>query len=126
MFTVSNIRSPRRVAAVAATAMALLSPVAFGHAGHAPVESTFAVLSHFVGGLDHLLFFVAVGVFASRRNFSSLLKLSALSAGLVIAAVHMASGLAMVAGAVASASVIMLAGYGLGRSFDLISRRARS
>ncbi len=122
----SNTRAQHRLAAAAAVSFTLLSPVAFGHAGHAPVESTFAALSHLVGGLDHLLFLVAVGVFASRRILPSLLKLSVVAAGVALASVHLASSLAMAAAAAVCASAIIAAGFGLGRVWDVVARRARS
>jgi|GEM_PF-4232093 len=122
---VSESRDRLGSVALSALVLTLVSPIAFGHPGHAPADSVFAGLSHIVGGLDHLLFYVAVGVFASRRQFASVVKSIAVASGLVLAVVHLAPVVTAMSGAFVIASVIMTVGFGLGRCFDrLIANRS--
>lgn len=109
----------------AALALIAVSPALLAHSGHGVAESTVTSLSHFIGGLDHLLFFLALGLFASRRSFSVLLKGSAIAVGILFAGVHLATSVASMLTAVAASGLIIAGGFVIGRVFDALSERAR-
>lgn len=59
-----------RIAALAATLIAITGP-AFAHTGHGPAGGFVHGFTHPMGGLDHMLVMVAVGLYAARLGGSA-------------------------------------------------------
>ena len=98
---------------IAVVILAALSPAAYSHNG-AHVDSIVASFTHLVGGVDHLVFFVLVGVFVSLARLPVALRSSALVAALALALVHVGSTFATGLGVVAAASVLIGFGFAIG------------
>jgi urease accessory protein len=96
---------------LAVTAVSLLPAVALAHPGHGETSGFAAGALHPLGGLDHLIALVAVGVLAARLNGRWLAPPTAALLGIFVAAFTADSdGWRYAAGFMATSAALIAAG----------------